>query len=192
LGTDIWCGVAFFEHLAQAKAAFESDEFDISVRTDPCERWQGLLLPVAHQGECNHLDVAAPGAMFEVAAEDPGGPLLVMTTAGFNLRSRSDFQRLVDFRRRVERMREVVAAADGSLAHQVFSPSIPGQDGVTMSIWRDDTSMLRFAYRQGQHRAEVDRQNSRRTVDRSSFTRFRVLRSSGQWNGVDPVTTASP
>jgi hypothetical protein len=58
-----------------------------------------------------------------------------------------------------------------------------------MSLWRDEKSMFAFAYKPGAHRTQVDRQNSHRTVDRSSFTRFRVVRSAGCWEGRDPVAS---
>lgn len=186
--SDVWCGIALFGEWADAERAFEAAEAYVPNLADAIESWRGLLLPIVHKGECNHLDGDRPGLLFDVADTDPGGPLLVMTTAGFQLRNKNDLLRLIDFRRRVEAMRPVIEAAEGSLAHQVFAPTNNLDDGVTLSIWGDDQSMLSFAYRPGPHRVEVDRQRDLETVDRSSFTRFRIVRSSGQWRGVDPLT----
>lgn len=188
-GSQVWCAVAAFRDEEAAQAAFQQPERYLPDLSQASEAWHALLIPFAHKGECNHLDLAAPGLLFE-PQPDPGGPLFVTTTAGFELRSRSDFQRLIDFRRGVEAMRETVAAADGSLAHQVFVAQ-DSYDGVTMSLWSDEKSMFSFAYKPGPHRVQVDRQNSEQTVDRSSFTRFRVVASAGHWGGVDPLSGAT-
>ena len=185
-GSEVWCGIASFVDLGDAEAAFEVPQAYVPRLADAAEAWQALLVPTAHRGECNHLNPGARGPMYRPSEHDPGGPLLVVTTAGFELRAKSDFQRLIDFRRRVDRMREVIASADGSIAHQVFASHDPGDDGVTISLWRDERSMAKFAYQPGPHREEVDRQTTHRTVDRSSFTRFRIIGARGSWRGVDP------
>ena len=46
--------------------------------------------------------------------------------------------------------------------------------------------MLNASYRRDLHRNHVDRHKSTDVFDRSSFTRCRILDSSGQWNGIDP------
>jgi heme-degrading monooxygenase HmoA len=179
----VWGGIASFLNPVDAEAAFERPERYVPGLSEASQSWHALLLPVAHHGECNHLDPNEPGAAFEPSQNDPGGPLFVMTTAGFNLQARSDLQRLIDFRRRVDGMRDIVSGSAGNLAHQVFASLRPGDDGMTMSLWRDNRAMTEFAYRAGPHRSELDRQNTRKTVDRSSFTRFRLLRSAGAWDG---------
>jgi heme-degrading monooxygenase HmoA len=181
--SDLWCGIGLFEDLPSAERALEAPEAHMPSLGEASEAWHALLCPTAHHGEANLLASQHPGALFNVHAKDAGGAMFVITTAGFELRAKSDFARLIDFRRRVHGMRRVIAEAPGSLAHQVFAPQDPGDDAITMSLWRDEASMLQFAYRPGPHRIEVDRQKSEQTVDRSSFTRFRVLRSAGRWNG---------
>ena len=185
--SQVWCGIALFPRREVAEQALEHPEKHIPGLSEASEAWHALLLPVVHHGECNLLDPTAPGLMFETSSDDPGGPLFVMTTAGFDLRAKSDFERLIDFRKRVNRMRRIVADAPGNLAQQVFAPARPGHDAVTMSLWLHDQSMLRFAYQHGPHRTELDRQRTERTVDRSSFTRFRIVRRAGRWGGADPL-----
>jgi hypothetical protein len=80
-----------------------------------------------------------------------------------------------------------MAKADGCLVSQVFTPHTVGDDGFTMSIWRDDASMLAAAYHPGFHRSQIDRHKAENVFDRSSFTRFRVVDSHGLWNGQDPT-----
>jgi hypothetical protein len=44
--------------------------------------------------------------------------------------------------------------------------------------------------RPGFHRTQIARYKSEKTADRTSFTRFRPLQTSGQWDGVDPIAVA--
>ena len=183
---NVWCALGFYRSRADAEAAFEGPETFLPFLEEASEYWQALLQPVSHKGECNHLDRARPGPMFEVADVDVGGPMFVMTTAGFDMAPGFDLRRVIRFRQSVDAMREVVAAA-GSMAHQVFAPHTAGDDGVTMSVWRDKDHMTGFAYRSGPHRNRIDEHKGAAVMDRSSFTRFRAIRSSGVWGGVDPV-----
>lgn len=57
--------------------------------------------------------------------------------------------------------------------------------GLSVKKTADENSMLDFAYRAGPHRTELDRQRAKSTVDRSSFTRFRLVRTAGEWEGLD-------
>lgn len=186
-GSRIWCSLGLFADLQHAEAAFDAADLYLPDRAATAEAWSALLAPFAHKGECNHLARAAPGPIFATDDCEPSGPTFVITTAGFHLRSRRDFQRVIDFRREVDRMRPVISASAGSLAHQVFAPLDAEDDGVTMSLWRDDQAMFAFAYKPGAHRVQVDRQKSHQTVDRSSFTRFRLLKTAGTWDGADPA-----
>ena len=95
-----------------------------------------------------------------------------------------------DFRRNVDRIRLVAEAAENNLAVQVFAPDVRGDDGVTMTVWRDDAAMTAFAYRAGHHRDEVGRYKRHKTADRTSFTRLRSLGTSGTWHGSCPVESA--
>jgi hypothetical protein len=59
----------------------------------------------------------------------------------------------------VDTTNEWMARADGCLATQVFTPHTVGDDGFTMSIWRDDAAMLGAAYSPGFHRSQIARLN---------------------------------
>jgi hypothetical protein len=71
---------------------------------DTVECWHALLLPIEHRGECNHLDRSSPRLVFESRTEDPGGPLFVMTTAGYVMGPDLDFARVIDFRVHVDKV----------------------------------------------------------------------------------------
>lgn len=154
---------------------------------DSIESWHALLLPTMHRGECNHLDRSQPDTLFEVGKADPGGLCMAITTAGFQIGPDLKIERVIDFRRNVDLTNDWMGQAEGCLANQVFTPHTVGDDGFTMSIWRDDASMLAAAYRPGAHRSQLDRHNAGAVMDRSSFTRCRILDAYGFWNGRNPA-----
>jgi hypothetical protein len=189
--SEVWCAVGLYPERGDGEAALDDPGAFLPFVGETLEAWHALLLPIAHRGECNHLDRANPGPVLAAHDEDPGGPLVVMTTAGFVLGPELDMARVVDFRRNVDRVRLTAAAADGNFARQVFTPHTRGDDGVTMTVWRDDAAMSAFAYRPGEHRERIERYKRERTCDRTSFTRLRPVRTSGVWEGRDPVVAAA-
>jgi hypothetical protein len=189
LPSNIWCGVALFDERGSGESAFEAQEHLPALST-AIESWHALLVPVAHRGECNHLERTNPGLIFDTATQDPGGPLLVMTTAGFNRGPELDMERVIDFRVHVDRVHDWLKSVTARVASQVFTPHTVGDDGVTMSVWQSDAAMVAAMYRPGTHRTQIDRYKRETTADRTSFTRFRALRTSGQWGGADPIELA--
>jgi hypothetical protein len=187
LPADVWCAIGLYHDSAAAQTALEGRQRFMPFLADAIESWHVLLLPIAHKGECNHLDRDHPGAVFDVAKSEPGGMCMVITTAGFIFGPELTIERVIDFRRQVDATHEWIGEADGCVASQVFTPHTVGDDGVTISLWRDDASMLGAAYRPGFHRSQIDRHKAENVFDRSSFTRFRVLDSCGLWDGRNPA-----
>lgn len=187
LPADRWGAVGLYPDLATAQAALASTSQFMPFLDDAVESWHGLLQPFMHRGECNHLDRDQPGTIFDVDPAQTDGLCAVMTTAGFVLGPDLNMDRVIDFRRNVDIANDWIAQADGCLANQTFTPHTYGDDGVTISLWRDDASMLAAAYHPGVHRALIDRHKAEPMLDRSSFTRCRILASHGQWNGRNPA-----
>ena len=190
LPSTIWWGVALYASRDAAERSFDDRAAFRPFLDRATENFHLLLQPFAHRGACNHLDPESPGLIFPTTGEDPGGALVVMTTAGFDLGPDLDLQRVVKFRFNVDRVREAAAAADGNLARLAVTPWRRGEDGMTMTVWRDDAAMTRFAYAKGEHRENIDWYKAEHAADRTSFTRFRALRSAGQWDGRDPIAEA--
>jgi hypothetical protein len=187
LPADVWCAVGLYRDADAAGMALQAKDHFMPFLADAIESWHASLLPVMHRGECNHLNRTQPDTVFEVGTRDPGGVCMVITTAGFEPGPEFKIERVIDFRRTVDMTNAWIAQADGCLASQVFTPHTVGDDGFTMSIWRDDASMLKGAYHPGAHRSQLDRHKKENLFDRSSFTRLRVIEASGHWNGRDPV-----
>jgi hypothetical protein len=129
--------------------------------------------------------------MLEAHDDDPGGPLVVMTTGGYVLGPDFDRSRAVDFTHRSARVREVATGSPGNLVRQIFYPHLVGGDPATMTVWQSDAAMSAFAYRSGLHREMIERHKRIGMLDRTSFTRLRALRTSGTWEGRDPIAAAS-
>lgn len=138
----------------------------------------------------NYRHRDCPGALFEVADGALHGPMMVITTAGYVFGPDLQIERVIDFRRHVDKVRDWMATVDGCLATRAFTPHTVGDDGYTFSVWRDEATMLNCAYRAGSHRTQLDRHKAENIFDRSSFTRFRILDHCGSWNGADLLEIA--
>ena len=83
----------------------------------------------------------------------------------------------------------MLPTAPARVASEYFSPT-PADDAITMSLWLSDAAMTKTMYGPGVHRQEIDRFKREKTLDRTSFTRLRVLRTLGRWNGLDLLDIA--
>jgi hypothetical protein len=183
----IWCGIGLYQTREAAESALDDPISYLPFLPAASESWHALLAPISHFGEANCLNLANPGK-FVQPGSDPGGSLVVLTTAGFDLGPNLDMERMKDFVRNVLRVQEWMGTFDGLFFRHVFKPAgDPAEDGFTISVWRDDSSMMNFAYRPGIHREQLDRYKSLRTADRASFTRCRPIRTVGTWGGIDPA-----
>ncbi len=187
--TNVWCGLGLFGDRESAESNLERPEGYLSSFPPPTESWHALLLPIAFRGLWNHNLGSNAELRYATEAADPGGPLFVITTGGFDLGPNFDRTRLVNFREYSDRVRGALPSAPGRIASEYFSPT-PTDDAITMSLWTSDSAMVQTMYGRGTHREEIDRFKREKTLDRTSFTRFRVLRTIGRWNGSDLLDRA--
>jgi hypothetical protein len=158
--------------------------------TEAKETWCAVLSPFRHYGEANFLDPHCPGPVFETIQPEPaaGSPIVVVTSAGWNLGPDLDMSLVRDFGANVAAVRISMTGVAGLHSQQTFS--FPGglvTDGITVTFWKDFASMREFAYGAGLHRRQVKRQRDNEFGGRTSFTRFAVLHSEGSWHGSDPM-----
>ena len=187
LPSDTWCAIGLFRELCDAELAFQKKDGLIAFLGDTEESWHFLLRPFRHYGECNHLQRETPGELFEVSEASDDGPLVVVTTAGYILGFEANMDRVVAFRHKVDNVGAWMRQLEGCLFSRAFTPYTVGYDGFTVSVWRSDEDMYCASYRAGLHRNYIDGHKSSSDFDRSSFTRFRILNSSGKWDGRDPL-----
>lgn len=185
LPSDTWGAIGLFIGLAEAELALRNKEKFMPFLAGTKEAWHLLLRPFRHRGECNHIHRETPGELFEISEETSGGPLVVVTTAGYILGFEANIDRVVAFRHKVDGVVAWMNELEGCLFSRAFTPNTVGYDGFTVSIWRSDEDMLCASYRAGLHRNYMDGHKTASDFDRSSFTRFRVLETRGQWDGRD-------
>ena len=155
---------------------------------DAQEVWRGILEPIRHHGAANYLDRAAPGHLFEpiTSAAVVHGPVVALTTSGWDLGSGFDMNRVREFSAGVLAVRASMTGVPGLRSQQsFFFPGVLECDPITVTFWRDEASIRAFAYGQGSHRRQLDRHRAEGLADRTSFTRFRVLSNAGTWYGED-------
>lgn len=71
LPADVWCAVGLYRESDEAKSALQLREQFMPFLANASESWHALLMPVAHKGECNHLDRDHPGALFDDGLHSP-------------------------------------------------------------------------------------------------------------------------
>lgn len=156
------------------------------------EVWSGILEPFRHHGACNYLDPAKPGLLFPsmMPAGLVDGPVVSLTTSGWNVGESLDMNRVREFGAGVLAVRASMTGVQGLRSQQsFFFPGVLDYDPITVTFWRDEACIRAFAYGQGSHRRQLDRQRAEGLADRTSFTRFRILSSSGTWYGADPAAS---
>jgi len=187
--TNVWCGIGLFGDFESAESTLDRPERYLSFLPQPIESWHVLLLPIAYRGICNYINGQNSELDYATASPDPGGHLFTITSGGFDFGPDFDRARLVNFRRNSDRVRAILPTALGRVASEYFTPPL-ADDATTMSLWVSDAAMVKTMYGAGIHREEIDRFKREKSLDRTSFTRLRVLRARGCWDGVDPMEAA--
>ncbi|MDP2083531.1 MAG: hypothetical protein U0934_14020 [Pseudotabrizicola sp.] len=183
LTSDIWGS------RAEAEAMLDDPGAAMPWLSETANAWHCLAIPVAHRSQVNWRGHVEDGTAIRPSAADPGGPLVVVTTAGFLSRDADMLPRIRLF---VEGVAEVMAwygALPSNLHNDVFNGP-DGREGFTCSLWRSDEAMREAAYHHGRHRARMDESRAGLMFDYSSFTRLRALRSHGDWDG-NPFASTS-
>ncbi|MCY6382865.1 hypothetical protein [Hoeflea prorocentri] len=186
---DEWGGFGIYPNREAAQAVFDVPEAHLSFLADPVEAYHALIAPYAHHGEVNWRGETLANDTFAVAKEDPGGPLVVFTSAGFEGRGPEDAERIVAFLHGVYAVQDYYAGLPGNIRQAVYSGvGVDGGDGITVSLWQNDAAMMQAAYKPGEHRGQMDNHKKTSRMDRSSFTRARIIASKGSWKGCNPVS----
>jgi hypothetical protein len=173
---------------ADACAAAALAAFDGAI-----EQWSGVLRPVRSIGHLNwagtddHRLPCVPGPRVD-------GPMVVMTSVGWDLGEGFRVEDAIEFGDRVELVRRTMGfpsldtPVPGLRSQQSFGfPGIIVDDPITLTFWDDEAAMRAFAYDAGPHRTEMDRFRAEPIADRTSFTRFAPVASDGTWRGRDPL-----
>ena len=188
--SDTWCGLGIWNNRAEATAVLAAPQNSLPWCDEAVEQWHCLAVPFAHRGEVNWRGVVEANAAIRPAANDPGGPLIVVTSAGFNSVAPDQIPRFVRFAKGVSDVIAYYGTLKENLRRDVFNGGFDGREGFTLSLWQDDAGMTQSAYHPGPHRDLMEQSRDGSLMDRSSFTRLRVVQSHGAWNG-NPLHSAN-
>ena len=183
-----YCALGLYETRAAADAVFADPAPHLPLMAQAVESWHALAAPVAHHGEVNWRGRVETDTIFAPnKAISTEGPMLVLTTAGFDEPSAVPLTRQLEFLAGVQDVLTAYAAVPGNLRRDVFSGrGVDGMEGYTVSLWDDARAMLGAAYKPGLHKDQMDSHADKPMFDRSSWSRFRLLESKGSWDG-DPL-----
>jgi hypothetical protein len=188
LTSDVWGGLGIWDGRAEAEAMIADPGAAMPWLEEAAAAWHCLALPVSHRGKANWRGHVEDGTAIRPAPADPGGPLLVVTTAGLLSRDTDMPPRIRLFVQGATEVMPWYATLPANLRNDVFNGA-DGRGGFTCSLWRSDEAMREAAYRPGRHRARMRQSRLGLIVDYSSFTRLRVLHSQGDWDG-DPLAAS--
>ncbi|BCS31672.1 hypothetical protein TBR22_A08750 [Luteitalea sp. TBR-22] len=181
--SDVWGGVGIWHSRAAAEAMVEAPGEALPWLGEAVASWHCLAVPFAHRGAVNWRGQVQKDEAIRAAPADPGGPLIVLTSAGFASRDAETMPRILRFVAGVVAVLEDYGAQPSNLRRAAFRGGFDGRDGFTWSLWHSDDGMKQAAYKPGTHRGRLDEDNAGLLSDRSSFTRLRVVRSRGDWDG---------
>lgn len=183
---EIWGGIGIFNDRRDAEAVVEAPNEHLPFVTDAIEEWHALAIPFSHHGPVNWRGFVENGTAIRVTPQDPGGPLVVLTTAAYNAYTEEQMPRIVDFLANGEKILRNFETLPGNVRRCLFI-SADERDGITCSLWKDDAAMLHAVYGSGVHREQMLRHANQPVFDRSCFTRARIITSKGTWAGSNPV-----
>lgn len=123
-----WGGVAFHADRATAEALLDGADERFADLPRHGESFHCLLRPFRFSGAYRLLE--ASGATLELAEKDPGGPVAVLTSAGYDDVGPGNAERMRDFRENVDCVRNWYDGLDDTIVHGNF---ITAPDGMTFS-----------------------------------------------------------
>ncbi|PUB18477.1 hypothetical protein [Yoonia sediminilitoris] len=187
-----WGGFGIYPSRDLAEEVFENPDEHLPFLDDTLEAFHALVVPYSHRGKVDWRGSLMENETFKTCPSDPGGPLIVITSAGYENPGPDDLPRISNFIREVDRVQDFYATLTDNIRRAVFSGAgVDGHDGMTVSLWRTDAAMMAAAYKPGHHRAQMDYQREVGHFDHSSFSRARILASKGTWDGSNPVLEMS-
>jgi len=186
LRSDTWFGLGIYDRPDDAETIFTAAREHLPFLAETVEEWHAVAVPFTHRGQVNWRGAVEDGTAIRVTTQPPVGPLVVITSAGYNGRGREQWPRIERFVKGIQDVLEFYGEYDGNLRRASTSGGYDTKDGFTVTLWRDDKAMHQAAYDKGVHRTFMDMSRDGSLFDRSSFTRARLLKSIGSWDG-DPV-----
>ncbi|MDQ3249389.1 MAG: spheroidene monooxygenase [Chloroflexota bacterium] len=167
--------LAVWETPQAAEQFFAASTLIEAYRRHAAEIWTIYLLPVQAHGLWSGQNPFRPLAALPVE-----GPVAALTRATIRP------QRLLPFWRAVPATSRALAAAPGLLA-SIGIGEAPLVRQATFSLWRSAADLKAFAYQNSAHKDAIRRTRTEDWYQEELFARFVPLRSTGLWDGHDPL-----
>jgi len=181
--SDVWAGVGIWHSREAAEAMVDAPGDAMPWLAETETAWHCLSVPFSHRGAVNWRGRIQESEAVRAAPVDPGGPLIVLTSAGFESRDAAALPRIKRFVAGVVGVLDDYGKQPSNVRRAAFRAGFDGRDGFTLSLWRSDEGMRQAAYQPGTHRNRVDEDKAGLLSDRTSFTRLRLIRGWGDWDG---------
>lgn len=182
-----WGGIAFYDSRAAAEAVIADPSAHLGFLEETDEDWHALAAVVSDRGRRDWATTTESTPELAPLDSDPGGRLAVITTAGYEPRPDGSLDpRVKPFLAKIAEVVRHYGTLEDNLARCLFNAN-GWPSGMTFTIWKTDAGMMKAAYREGTHAAYLRQHRAEPMFDFSSFTRLRLLASSGSWDGADPA-----
>ena len=96
------------------------------------------------------------------------------------------WRRMIDFWSFVPKSHESLLTNDG-LIYTKGVGELPIVQMATISLWKDEESVKRFAYESAAHKEAIQRTQKLKWYKEELFARFKPYKSLGTWEGVNPL-----
>ncbi len=180
-----WGGMAFYGDKYLAQDVVTDPHAHFSWLDETVEHWHALACVISHRGKVNWSTKDEPHPALTPLETDPGGVIAIVTSAGYDTIDESQFPRIRAFQEKVDDVLVYYGTLKANVARSLFSAT-KAASGMTFSVWTSDEEMMATAYRHGTHAEYLREHRKEPMFDHSSFTRLRLLESSGTWDGKDP------
>ncbi|WP_350339462.1 spheroidene monooxygenase [Paragemmobacter kunshanensis] len=175
----VWAIVAVWPDEATARAAVAESPVWRRWRARATEAWTVFLDPLSARGRWAGVNPFLPEA---ATPGEQRGPLAALTRATVKP------ARALRFWDRVPSISAVIGR-DPNVAFKIGIGEVPLLHQVTFSIWPDTASMAAFARGDGPHARAIRAVRDGNWFNEELYARFRLLGSTGCWNGSDPIAS---
>ena len=182
---DVFSHIVLFDDGTSGEAILDELHADSQQRQGLAESMQVLLKPFAHRGSINWLDPENSGEIFAPHPRPATpGPVAVLTSGGFDA-PETQMERVGRTVVHTVTVANDALKAEGLKFRRVFSLCEQLGDPITFTVWDSEEDIAKFAYHPGEHLNRVKPQlETDFHFDRTSFTRFTIERSYGEWEGI--------
>ncbi len=171
----VWAILAAWDDEAEARRNVAEASVYKRWRSRADENWTIFLSPASVRGQWSGV------TPFAAETGEGGGPLAVLTRA--TLRP----GKLMKFWSRVPDISAVIGQ-DPNVIFKIGIGEVPMLHQVTFSVWPDTATMANFARGDGPHGRAIRAVREEGWFREELYARFRILGSTGTWQGRDPLS----